>query len=93
MEPQEICFLSAGELASAYRRRELSPVEVLEAMLARIEAVDAKINAYCALDAERARADARAAEARLQGHIALGPLEGVPISIKDVVFTKGIRTT
>ena len=59
----ELCYLPALELRERYRRRELSPVEVAEAVLARIERLNPRLNAYVTVTAERALADARAAEA------------------------------
>jgi aspartyl-tRNA(Asn)/glutamyl-tRNA(Gln) amidotransferase subunit A len=84
----EICYLSATELVARYRARELSPVEVTRAVLARIAALNPKVNAYCLVDPEHALADARAAEARwLKGEPA-GPIDGVPTSIKDLLLTR-----
>jgi aspartyl-tRNA(Asn)/glutamyl-tRNA(Gln) amidotransferase subunit A len=83
-------WLSAIELLAAYRSRELSPVEVAEAVLARIDAVD--VNAFVTVTAELALEQARAAERAYADGMAR-PLEGVPVSVKDVVPTAGIRTT
>ncbi|MCA9879503.1 MAG: amidase [Thermomicrobiales bacterium] len=87
----EVAFLSAAELIETYRARTLSPVEVTEAILARIERVNPVVNAYTTVSPEHALAGARAAEAAyVAGNAA--PLAGVPFSIKDLTPTKGIRT-
>jgi aspartyl-tRNA(Asn)/glutamyl-tRNA(Gln) amidotransferase subunit A len=93
MDATELCFTPATELATLIRRKELSPVEVVEVVLARIERLNPALNAYCTLTAEQALADARAAEAAVARGDALGPLHGVPISVKDLTFTRGVRTT
>ncbi len=93
MDATELCFIPAVELAQRIRARELSPVELVEAVLARIEAVNPKIQAYCTVAADQARAAAQAAEARVARGEPLGPLHGIPISIKDLTATAGIRTT
>ncbi|MGI8702598.1 MAG: amidase [Nocardioidaceae bacterium] len=90
----DVRFLSAVELLRRYRLRELSPVHVVEAVLAHIEAVNPSIQAYITVTAEIARERARMAErAFAAGEYAGLPLLGVPISIKDLTPTKGILTT
>ncbi len=84
--------LSAGELLAAYRARALSPVEVTEAVLARIERLNPIVNAYCLVDAEAALGAARASEARWARGTPCGPLDGVPASIKDLILTRGWPT-
>lgn len=93
MDRTELCYLPATELAAKVRAKEISPTEVVEAVLARIDEINPKINAYCTIDAAGARASASAVEAALQRGDPVGPLAGVPVSIKDIVITKGIRTT
>jgi amidase len=90
----DICFFPATELARLYRARKVSPLEVMRAVLARIDAVNPAVNAYVTLARESALAAARRAT-QLQGRKAttLPPLHGVPVSIKDLFATKGIRTT
>jgi aspartyl-tRNA(Asn)/glutamyl-tRNA(Gln) amidotransferase subunit A len=83
---------SATEMLDAYARREVSPVEATQAVLDRIERADARVNAFCLVDADRALADARAAEARWAEGRTLGPVDGVPTSIKDIFLTKGWPT-
>src|SRR6185503_15500411 len=89
----ELCDLSATELASRIRRKDVSAVEVMTAHLARIERVNPRINAIVTLVAERAMADAKAADAKLARGEAVGPLHGLPIAHKDLINTAGIRTT
>ncbi|HWC05397.1 MAG TPA: amidase family protein [Methylomirabilota bacterium] len=94
MTSNELCWLSATDLAALIRRRKVSPVEVIEDVLARIERLNPQINAYVTVTADRARRAARAAERALgRRRAALGPLHGVPFSVKDLVITKGVRTT
>ena len=93
MSPEtDICGLSALELVESYRRGELAPIEVLEACLTRIESRDPVLNAFCLLDAERARAEARASERRWRHGAPAGALDGVPIAIKDLFLTAGWPT-
>jgi Asp-tRNA(Asn)/Glu-tRNA(Gln) amidotransferase A subunit family amidase len=93
MTTNELGWMSAVELAAAIRARRLSPVELTEAVLARIEAINPRLNAFCTVAADRALADARAAEAAVQRGATLGVLHGLPISFKDLTATAGIRTT
>lgn len=83
----------ALELAAAVRRREVSPLELVEASLERIAAVDGQLGAFVTVDAEGARRQARAAEAAIAAGEATGPLHGVPVAIKDLTPTAGLRTT
>jgi aspartyl-tRNA(Asn)/glutamyl-tRNA(Gln) amidotransferase subunit A len=83
---------TATELLDRYRRREASPVEATEAVLARIERLDRVLNAFCLVDGERAVADAAASERRWQRGDPAGPLDGVPVSIKDLILTRGWPT-
>ena len=93
MDATEICYLSATELRERYTRRNLSPVEVTEAILARIERLNPRLNAFLTVTADRALDEARAAERAYLPGGSPRPLEGVPISIKDNQATNGIRTT
>jgi aspartyl-tRNA(Asn)/glutamyl-tRNA(Gln) amidotransferase subunit A len=81
------------ELTAAYRRGETTPGAATEAYLARIEKLDGRIGAYITVTAEEARAAAAAADRRYRDGTPLGPLDGVPLSIKDVFCTRGVRTT
>jgi aspartyl-tRNA(Asn)/glutamyl-tRNA(Gln) amidotransferase subunit A len=83
---------TAAELVAAYRSGELSPVEVTEAVLERIERRDGELNAFCLVDAERALADARASEERWRAAAPTGALDGVPVAVKDVFLTRGWPT-
>jgi Asp-tRNA(Asn)/Glu-tRNA(Gln) amidotransferase A subunit family amidase len=89
----DLCWVDATTLAADVRLARVSPVEVTEAVLARIERVNPTINAFCTVAAEAARAQARLAEAAVVRGDVLGPLHGVPISFKDLTATAGIRTT
>ena len=91
---RDICFASASELARLYRARKTSPLEVMQAVLARIDAVNPAVNAYVTVARESALAAARRATQALGRKGApLPALHGVPVSIKDLTATKGIRTT
>jgi aspartyl-tRNA(Asn)/glutamyl-tRNA(Gln) amidotransferase subunit A len=93
MAANELCFLSITQLGEQIRKRTVSPVEVTQAYLARVQTLDAKLNSYITVTAERALQEARAAEARIHGGTYLGPLHGIPLAHKDIVATKGIKTT
>jgi amidase len=84
---------TARELASLIRSRAISPVEVLDAHLDVIERLNPKLNAIVTLAADQARVAARAAEEAVMRGGTLGPLHGLPVGIKDVTVTAGIRTT
>ena len=89
---EAIAYATIRELGARYRKRELSPVEVTQALLARIEKLDPALHAFVTLTADRALADARAAEEALRRGDAR-PLLGIPVAHKDIYLTKGIRTT
>ncbi|MDP8924275.1 MAG: amidase family protein [Chloroflexota bacterium] len=93
MQPSEIAFLPAVELAARIRARELSPVEAVEVAIGQIEALNPLVNAVVTPAFEQARAAARAAEAATMRGDALGPLHGLPIGLKDMTETAGLRTT
>lgn len=92
MRDHETAFLSATELAELVRTKEVSPVELTELYLSRIEAIDPSLGAYLTVAADQALEAARASEARL-AEAEPPPFLGVPISIKDLADTAGIRTT
>src|SRR4029453_12741482 len=89
----DLCFVPAVELLRLYRARKVSPLEVMHAVLARIDAVNPKLNAYVTLARESALAEARKATAALKRRTATPPLFGIPVSIKDLTPTKSLRTT
>src|SRR5712691_6631418 len=99
MTDHDLAFASIEEVARLYRKRKLSPVELTKFMLARVEQFNPKLNAYITVTAELAIAQAKKAEGELfgprgrQGRRDRGPLHGIPISLKDNIYTKGIRTT
>ncbi len=84
--------LSASELSALFASRELSPVEVTEACLGRIEALDAEVNAFCHMDPGASLAQAEASEARWLEGAPLSPLDGVPVAVKDLLVTRGWPT-
>jgi aspartyl-tRNA(Asn)/glutamyl-tRNA(Gln) amidotransferase subunit A len=85
--------LSAAELLAAYRARALSPVEVVDALAARIDALDAGLGAFTTLCLDRARAEAAEAERGYAAGTPGGPLAGVPVGVKDLFDSAGVRTT
>jgi len=87
----DLCALSATALLDAYRKHELSPVEVTRAVLERIEKLNPVLNAFN-LVSQRAMDDAKASEARWMSGQPKGLLDGVPVSIKDIILTKGWPT-
>nr|MDO8099701.1 amidase family protein [Candidatus Njordarchaeota archaeon] len=93
MGNKEICWMSAIELREGFRSGELSPVEVLDEVLERVKRYNPELNAIVTLTEESARAEAKKAEKDIKEKRKVGPLHGVPTTIKDLVFTKGIRTT
>ena len=91
---RDLCFTPATELLRLYRARKVSPLEVMQAVLARIDAVNPAVNAYRDAGAGgRAARGAARHRARFGAGAALPPLHGVPVGIKDLTPTKGIRTT
>lgn len=87
-----LIFRSATQLAELIRTKQATPTEVLDAHIARIDAVNERLNAIVTLSLDQARDAAKASEARIARGDMLGPLEGVPVSIKDTIETAGIRT-
>ena len=93
MDTTDLCFTPGVGLAELIRRRALSPVEITRTVLERIERVNPHLGAYVAVHAERALGEARAAERAVMTGAPLGPLHGVPISIKDNLWTAGERVS
>jgi amidase len=90
---RDLCFVPATTLGRLYRTGRASPLEVMQAVFARIDLVNPRVNAYVTLVREQALAAARKATAALRRGSRVGPLHGIPVSIKDLTPTKGIRTT
>ena len=93
MVDDSIATRSASELAAGIRDKEWSSRELLDLYLDRIDRLDGPINSVVTLDAERARTAADAADAALARGDAVGPLHGLPVTIKDAIETEGIRST
>ena len=92
MNDEDLCFTPATELIRLIRRKNLSPVELMQAVLARMEAVNPLINAFCTPTAEQALEKAKQAEAAAMKGDWWGSLHGIPFSVKDLMDTKGVRT-
>ena len=90
---QEIPFLTISRLAPLIKEREISPLEVVNAFLERVDLIDRHTNAFITLMREEALSAARQAEKQIVAGNYLGPLHGVPIGLKDLFYTKGVRTT
>src|SRR2546428_827349 len=94
MADARLAWLPATELAALIRKRQVSPVEVIGAVLDRIDTINPRLNAFVTLTDEQARRQAKAAERALMKRGApLGPLQGGPFSVKALVITRGVRTT
>ena len=93
MADTDLLFLPAHETAARIRARTLSPVELVQAHLDRIAALNPRVNAYITVTAERALAEARQAERDITAGRHRGPLHGLPYAPKDIYATKGVRTT
>ena len=92
MSNHEICKMDAVSIAAAVREKRLSPVEAIEASLAQMEALEPQLHAFCTPTPELALDRARELEKDIVAGRPIGPLAGVPVGIKDLVCTKGIRT-
>ena len=93
MESSNIPFLSVTELSELIKAREVSPVEVVDAYLERIERVDSSLHSYLTVAGDEAREAARESEQALARGEYRGPLHGIPVAVKDQLLTRGIRTT
>lgn len=93
MEKADIPFLSAFALSEVIRKREVSPIEAVEAYLDRIDLLDNKLYAYLTVCRDEALQAAHESEQALARGEHLGPLHGVPVAVKDQIYTSGIRTT
>ena len=99
MSDSDLAFASLEEVGKLFRKHKLSPVDLTKLMLERIERLNPELNAYITVTAELALAQAKKAESELfatrgrKGYRDRGPLHGIPISLKDNIYTAGIRTT
>jgi len=93
MHGEEVCWVDAGDIVEAVRSGKATATDVVSAVLKRIDELNGTLGAFVTVCAEDALAAARAADARRPKGEVLGPLDGVPVSIKDIILTKGIRTT
>src|SRR5918911_3829870 len=86
-------YLTIAEAARLIAAKELSPIELTESRLGRIERLDGRLNSFIRVLADAARAEARAAEAEIAAGRYRGPLHGIPIGLKDIYETAGVPTT
>ena len=93
MDKQDIPFLSVAELGELIRQREVSPVEATAAYLDRIDSLNFKFNSYLTVSRKEAMAQAEEAERAIARANYLGPMHGIPVAVKDQIWTQGIRTT
>jgi aspartyl-tRNA(Asn)/glutamyl-tRNA(Gln) amidotransferase subunit A len=89
----DLTLLGIAEAGRLLARREITATALTESFLKRIEAVDRKISSYITVTADLARAAARQADTELKGGVRRGPMHGIPIALKDIYETTGIRTT
>jgi aspartyl-tRNA(Asn)/glutamyl-tRNA(Gln) amidotransferase subunit A len=93
MEASELCYTSLSGLSALIQRREVSPVEATQAVLERVEKYDRQLNSFITLLRDEALIEAQATEDEIRAGRYRGPLHGIPIAVKDLYYTKGIRTT
>lgn len=93
LSESDLCFLPAHKMREAMKRREISPVELVRVILARLEKINPQVNAYCTVAPERALQAAQKAESEIIKGEEIKPLHGLPVSIKDLTITAGLRTT
>ena len=87
-----IHYRTITEIAGLIKTRHISPVEITDAILRRIDKLDGQYKSYATLMTDHAQSAARRAEREIGGGRYLGPLHGVPVAVKDLCFTKGVRT-
>lgn len=93
MEASELCSLSLRSMATLIQRQELSPLEATEAVLDRVDKIDRQLNSFITVMRDEALAQAHAAEQEILRGQYRGPLHGIPLAVKDLYYTKGVRTT
>lgn len=93
MDDFDICYMPLVEVAKAVKKKKISPVELIDIVISRIEKLNPRVNAFCTPTFDYARQKAREAENAIMKKKDIGILHGVPVSIKDLIFTRGIRTT
>jgi aspartyl-tRNA(Asn)/glutamyl-tRNA(Gln) amidotransferase subunit A len=93
MDRTDLCFVPATQLVRLVQKGEISPVELVEAVLGRIQDLQPKLNAFAAICFEEAMKAAREAETKVVKGARLGPLHGIPFSVKDLILTEAVRTT
>lgn len=93
MDATELCYLSAGQLSPLIRNKKVSPVEIVEAQLARINALEPTLNSFITLMRDEAIAAARQAEQEIQAGQYRGPLHGIPLGLKDMYYVRGAPNT
>ena len=89
----DLHYMSISEAGALIAKGDLSPVEYVEALLARIEKIDPKLDAFLVVAGDQARADAKAAEAEISGGNYRGPMHGIPYGLKDIIDYAGLKTT
>ena len=93
MSSADLCYLTIGEAGAGLRRRDFSPVELTKACFERIDSIDGKLHSFITVTAALALQQAEQADRELKSRNDRGPLHGIPIALKDLYATKGIRTT
>ena len=89
----ELYYLSIAETAALLKSKQLSPTELTNAFLDRIEAIDSRIHSFVLVTQEEALRQAKVVEREIASNQYRGPLHGIPIGLKDLIETRGIRTT
>ena len=93
MNKTDLAFLSTTDLSNLIKNRSVSPVEATQAYLDRIEEIDGKLNSFKTVCTEESLKQAKQAETEIKNGRHLGPMHGIPIAVKDQIYTKGILTT
>jgi aspartyl-tRNA(Asn)/glutamyl-tRNA(Gln) amidotransferase subunit A len=93
MNSKDLCYFSAGELSRLIKKRKVSPVDVVKAHLARVEALEPALNSFITFLPEQALEEASKAEQEIQSGHYRGPLHGIPMGLKDLLYVKGVRNT